>query len=63
MKSLEQVAREAVEAAGAAGGSDEVERLALYGWPIKRPLDTQGHDEAALILEIRREADRIRYGW
>lgn len=55
-KSIEAVAVETVEAAGAAGGIDEVRRLAEKGWPANRPLDG---DSPELRAAIQAEAARV----
>lgn len=49
-------AAKTVEAAGAAGGIDEVRRLAEKGWPDNRGLDG---DSAELRAAIKAEAARI----
>jgi hypothetical protein len=45
-----------VEAAGQAGGIDEVRRLATYGWPHDRELDGDSYE---LRCAIQDEAKRI----
>lgn len=54
--SVGKEARATVEAAGAAGGIDEVRRLAEHGWPANRPLDG---DSPELRAAIQAEAARV----
>ncbi len=54
--SVSDSATAAVEAAGSAGGIDEVRRLAEHGWPTNRPLTG---DSPELRTAIQAEAARI----
>lgn len=55
-KSVQAAAAKTIEAAGAAGGIDEVRRLAEIGWPANRPLDD---DSPELRTAIQAEAARV----
>ena len=54
-KTIEQDAAETIDAAGSAGGLEEVRRLAELGWPENRGLDG---DSPELRAAIRAEAQR-----
>lgn len=56
MTTINEMARATVEAAGAAGGIDEVTRLAERGWPEDRGLE---NDSPELRAAIKAEAARI----
>jgi len=49
-------AEKTIEAAGVAGGLDEVRRLAELGWPESRPLDG---DSPEFRAAIKAEAERV----
>lgn len=56
MSTIQIQAAKTIEAAGAAGGVDEVRRLAERGWPESRPLDG---DSPELRAAIKAEAARV----
>jgi len=56
LEAITGMAIETVEAAGAAGGIDEVKRLADKGWPESREL---GNDSPELRAAIQAEAKRL----
>lgn len=56
MATINETAVAVVEAAGAAGGIDEVRRLAEHGWPESRELDG---DSPELRDAIKAEAARV----
>lgn len=58
MTNIQEQAEQIVDAAGSAGGIDEVRRLAEHGWPESRELDNDSPElrdaikaRAALIVE------------
>lgn len=53
---VQELAERAVEAAGQAGGIDEIRRLAEHGWPADRALEG---DSAALREAIQARATEI----
>ena len=56
MKTADQIVRAAVDAAGQAGGIDEVKRIAAHGWPG----DVDGEEpDKALLNAIQNEACRL----
>jgi hypothetical protein len=58
-KTIEQDAAETIDAAGAAGGREEVLRLAQLGWPETRELDGDSPElRAAIQAEARRRVIR-----
>lgn len=56
MKTITEMAVATVEAAGMAGGIDEVKRLADKGWPDSRELE---NDSPELRAAIQAEAQRV----
>lgn len=52
---INEQATATVDAAGAAGGIDEVRRLAERGWPTNRPLVGDSPDLRAAIQERAKE--------
>lgn len=59
MDNIKIQAAKTIEAAGVAGGLDEVRRLAELGWPESRPLDG---DSLELREAIKAEAARVLAG-
>jgi hypothetical protein len=55
-KTIEEIARQVIDEAGAAGGIDEVRRIARLGWPS----DVAGKPASPALLEaIRMRAESV----